>query len=235
VPLKNVPLKNVPRRPRPEPRHAHGQAAPGYDLDVFVNCPFDQSYRPIRDAIIFAVFQCGLRPRCALENVNSGQVRIDKIAGLIRDCRWGIHDLSRTELNANSLPRFNMPLERGLFLGASRFGNPEQRLKTCLVLDREPYRFHQYVSDIAGQDIVSHGDDPARAIQGVRDWFAASLRSATPRLAGSGAIIARYHAFLLDLPRLCEWVERDPENLTFTDHAEAVSDWMVYAANPPAP
>ncbi len=178
---------------------------------------------------MFAIFQCGLRPRCALETTNSGQVRIEKIVGLIRDCRWGIHDLSRTELNENSLPRFNMPLELGLFLGASRFGNPEQRVKSCLVLDREPYRYHRYVSDIAGQDIVSHADDPAKAIQAVRDWFAASLPSEARRLAGSGAIIARYNIFLEDLPKSCALVERDPNNLTFTDHAEMVSDWMAVA------
>jgi len=217
----------VPPQPRPDHRHAHGRASPDYAQNVFINCPFDLSYRPIRDALVFAIFQCGLRPRCALESTNSGQVRIEKIIGLIRDCRWGIHDLSRTELNENSLPRFNMPLELGLFLGATRFGNPEQRLKTCLVLDREPYRFHQYVSDIAGQDIVSHGADSARAIQAVRDWLAASFPFEARRLAGSGAIIARYNAFLQDLPRSCELAERDPKNLTFTDHAEMVSDWMA--------
>ena len=126
----------MPRQLRPDHRHAHGRAAPDYALNVFINCPFDLSYRPIRDALVFAICQCGLRPRCALETTNSGQVRIEKIGGLIRDCRWGIHDLSRTELNENSLPRFNMPLEPGLFLGAWRCGNSEQRLKTCLVLDR---------------------------------------------------------------------------------------------------
>jgi len=38
------------------------------------------------------------------------------------------HDISRTELNEHSLPRFNMPLELGLFLGASRFGQLEEDL-----------------------------------------------------------------------------------------------------------
>jgi hypothetical protein len=123
-----------------------------------------------------------------------------------------------------------MPLELGMFLGASRFGNPEQRLKTCIVLDRERYRFHQYISDIAGQDIVSHGDDPARAIEAIRNWFAASLPREARRLAGSGAIVARYDAFLEALPVACDRVERDPESLTFTDHAEMVSDWMALAA-----
>jgi hypothetical protein len=231
----SAPWKNVPRRPRPDHRHAHGPVPPGYDEDVFINCPFDQSYRSILFAIVFAILQCGLRPRCALENVNSGQVRIDKIIGLIRDCRWGIHDLSRTELSADSLPRFNMPLELGLFLGASRYGNRDQRLKTCLVLDREPHRFHKYVSDISGQDVISHANDPAGAIQAVRNWFRDSRPSEARDLAGPAAIVARYHSFLQALPRLCELVEREPRDLTFTDFVEAVSDWMAHPADTPAP
>ena len=51
---------------------------------------------------------------------DGGQTRIDKIFALIEQCRYGIHDLSPTELDAvNNLPRFNMPLELGLFLGPS--------------------------------------------------------------------------------------------------------------------
>jgi hypothetical protein len=58
---------------------------------------------------------CGFRPRCALELDDSAEVRIDKILRKIAECRFGVHDLSRTELDAASaLPRFNMPLELGL-------------------------------------------------------------------------------------------------------------------------
>jgi len=46
-----------------------------------------------------------------------------------------------------------MPLELGIFLGAKRFGGPKQKRKNCLILDREKYRYQQYCSDIAGQDI----------------------------------------------------------------------------------
>ena len=84
-----------------------------------------------------------------------------------------VQDISRTELNAAGLPRFNMPFELGLFLGAKRFGNAMQRRKTCLVLDREPYRYQAFLSDIAGQDIAAHGGEPVRAIGAVRDWLAA--------------------------------------------------------------
>jgi hypothetical protein len=86
--------------------------------------------------------------RCALEIDDGSQVRIERILRIISECRFGIHDLSRTELDRrNRLPRFNMPLELGLFLGAKRFGNRAQREKVCLILDREPYRYQRFISD----------------------------------------------------------------------------------------
>jgi hypothetical protein len=47
-----------------------------YKLNVFINCPFDSSYRPILNAIIFAVQFAGFRPRCALEASNAGDAYI---------------------------------------------------------------------------------------------------------------------------------------------------------------
>src|SRR5438874_3253316 len=103
-----------------------------YDRNVFVNCPFDDDYRRLFEAVVFAVYDCGYTPRCALEIEDASEVRIDKITKIIGDCRFGIHDISRTEPDAaTSLPRFNMPFELGLFFGAKRFGRAEHRLKSC--------------------------------------------------------------------------------------------------------
>jgi hypothetical protein len=83
---------------------------PGYDNSVFVNCPFDSAYRPLFEAVVFAVYDCGFYPRCALEADDSSQVRIQKITKIIGECRLAIHDISRTQLDRESgLPRFNMP------------------------------------------------------------------------------------------------------------------------------
>jgi hypothetical protein len=41
----------------------------------------------IFNAIVFTVFDCGFRPVCARERMNSAQIRIDKITDLIRDSR----------------------------------------------------------------------------------------------------------------------------------------------------
>ncbi len=197
----------------------------GYDQNVFINCPFDDDYQPIFQALVFATFECGLRPRCALEVYDAGEVRIEKIARIIGECRWGIHDISRTELNPNGLPRFNMPLELGIFLGARRFGNRPQQQKSCLVLDTDRYRYQQFVSDIAGQDIQAHRGDAARAIKAVRDWLGASRAGIQPP-PGAAAISKRFKRFLDDLPAICAATERDVGDLTFTEFADAASIWL---------
>ena len=90
----------------------------------------DPTYKPLFDAMVFAVHDCGFIPRCALEEDDTSQVRIDKIYEIIADCRYGIHDISRIELDEPSgFPRFNMPLElcvlnRRLLLVIGRIGKP---------------------------------------------------------------------------------------------------------------
>lgn len=62
-----------------------------YAKNVFINCPFDEEYSPIRDAIVFTIFDCGFIPRCALEEDGSGEVRFEKIKRLISISKFGVH------------------------------------------------------------------------------------------------------------------------------------------------
>lgn len=154
--------------------------------DVFLNCPFDQAYAAIFNAVVFTVYACDFRPRCALEMDDASETRIDKLYGIVEQCRYGVHDLSRTELDeVSGLPRFNMPLELGLFLGAKRYGDEEQRRKRALVLDTERYRYQRFISDLAGVDVQDHGADAERAVTRVRDWLATVSRR---KLAGGQRI-----------------------------------------------
>jgi len=205
------------------PERATGSTA--YDESIFFNCPFDEAYKPIFEALVFAAFDCGYVPRCALEADDAGQVRVEKILTIIRACRFGVHDISRTELDsANSLPRFNMPFELGLFVGAARFGAHDQRRKVCLVLDRERYRFQKFISDIAGQDIREHGDDPERAIVQLRAWLAALPRKDV--LPGGAAIASRYREFRAELPDILAAVGVPPHEMIFADYTNIVSTWL---------
>lgn len=144
---------------------------------------------------------------------------------LSRIVAGAIHDISRTELNRSGLPRFNMPLELGLFLGARRFGADAQRRKSCLVLDRQPHRFQEFISDISGQDISSRGDDVRQATRAVRDWLATE-RAGMAHPPGGAATSDRFERFMADLPAICAETERRPEELTFIEFADAVSTWL---------
>lgn len=57
-----------------------------HDDNVFIDCPFDPDYRPLFEAVVFAVCDRGFFPRCALEGNDSSQVRIQKITPIIGEC-----------------------------------------------------------------------------------------------------------------------------------------------------
>jgi hypothetical protein len=194
-----------------------------YEHNVFINCPFDAAYASIFEAIVFAVNDAGFRPKCARERLDSSQVRLQKIAALISASRYSIHDLSRTELDVNALPRFNMPLELGLDLGCKEF-HPDCADKSLLIFDSEQYRFQKFVSDLGGQDIHQHSNNPKLAVTRVRNWLRTeSGRSGIP---GGPAIYARYEAFRADLPDICLELNLDVGDLTFADFSYTIARWL---------
>jgi hypothetical protein len=174
---------------------------------------------------VFCVVACGFEPRCTLELTDAGEVRIENIYRLIAQCNHSIHDISRTEVEDQPfrLPRFNMPLELGIFLGAKRFGGRSSR-KRCLIMDRAPYRYKRFISDIGGQDIKAHCTRPVNAIRHVRDW----LQSAPGKAAipGGTKIWQDYQRFRRELPVIAEEAQLDPAQLTFIDYLQLVTNWL---------
>lgn len=180
-------------------------------------------------AIIFAVLDCGFIPRCAAEIDDGAQVRIDKIFRIIEDCKFSVHDLSRTELDEeNGLPRFNMPMELGIFLGAKRFGQGKHKHKNCLIVDTEPYRYQIFISDISGQDIQAHNNDPERIVTCIRNWLQAATSRGT--IPGGAAIWQRYREFTASLPALCAETELEVDEMTYTDIVNFAGLWLEEAA-----
>ena len=199
-----------------------------YHKNVFINCPFDDAYKGIMHAIVFAIHDCGFYSRSALEANNSAEVRIEKIQKLIKESRYGIHDISRIELSQNSnLPRFNMPLELGIFMGAKSFGPGNHKLKNCMILDAEPYRYQRFMSDIAGQDIHSHEDKPTTALKKVRNWLANQCLVESIKVPGEDAMADRYNSFSVQLPVICEKLALKREKLLFSEYRLLVSEWLL--------
>jgi hypothetical protein len=198
---------------------------PNYAKNVFVNCPFDDEYTPIFLAILFTIYDCVYEPRCSLESHDAGEVRIDKILRIIHESKLGIHDISRTELDAtNNLPRFNMPFELGIFIGARRFGNPPHSDKYCLVLEKEQYRYHKYLSDIAGQDIKAHFGEIQKTIAVVRDWL--NTETFGTIMPGPTKILGKYLSFSEALPEVCVSLGLDPEAIHYNDYIFLISTFL---------
>ncbi len=165
-----------------------------------------------------------------MELEDSGDVRICKIKRIIRECRYGIHDISRVELDAaNQLPRFNMPLELGLFLGAQEYGAAEQGQKRALVLDTEPYRYQKFISDIAGQDIRAHRGEPPRMIAAVRAMLSTAM-DGKGRIPGPATIQDRFAQFRAELPAISRRLHVRVSELQFVEYRTLVEEWL--ASNP---
>lgn len=194
-----------------------------YDSNVFINCPFDTEYAPLLEAAIFTVYCSGFLPRTT-KNINDcGPTRIEKITYLIENCQFGIHDLSRTELDeVNGLPRFNMPLELGLFLGAKRFGAPKHKSKETLILTEKPHAHQKYLSDIAGQDPESHYNEVKKLVTLIRDW----LRPKVEHMPSGSILFKYYSTFRQELPSICHSSQLDLNELSYADFCEVVYQWI---------
>lgn len=193
---------------------------------IFVNCPFDDVYRPIFDAVTFAIIACGFRVASALQVADSGELRLDKLYRLIANAAYSVHDISRVEVDGTSgLPRFNMPIELGIALGHGRYADrrPKPRL---LILDSERYRYQVFASDLAGLDIAEHGNDAGRAIGCVRDFLASDVRA----LPTSDRIVGLYRAFERSLSDLAGEQDQSVDRLSFVDRVRLVEAYLALGA-----
>ena len=143
-----------------------------FSKNVFVNCPFDDDFRQLLLGVVFTILYFGYKPRLSLERADSAENRIDKITDLIKESKFGIHDLSRLVSSAKGeVYRMNMPFELGIDYGCKKLKGGKWKEKKILILEKERYRFQQAISDLSGCDIKNHEDEVDKIISSVRDWF----------------------------------------------------------------
>ena len=184
------------------------------------------NFWPLFEAIVFTTIDAGFVPRCALEEPDSGEVRVRRIQRIISSSRYSIHDISRVELSPK-FPRFNMPFELGLDLGCRRFGGAPSKRKRCLILDTEQYRYQEFLSDIAGQDIKAHNDSPNEVVKLVRDW----LKAVSKRISVPGPQRIRQHFadFSAVLPEFCDKLDLDRSDIQFAEYVTMAEEWLKSA------
>jgi len=200
-----------------------------FEDNVFINCPFDKQYKPIFNAIVFAIHDAGFIARCGLEVIDSGKTRLETLISIIAECKYGIHDISRTEVSGkSSLPRFNMPFECGLFWGCFEYGGKRHTDKRTLVLDSEEYRYRASLSDIAGQDIQVHGNNARVAMNKIRSWLNADSGRTT--IPGGQAIWDHYVLFQKELPQILKRVGITRAELDtpeyYPDYVACIVNWL---------
>src|SRR6266487_6297312 len=106
-----------------------------FENNVFINCPFDEDYKPLLKSLIFTILYLKFEPKIS-QTISSSTIRINQIKKYIRDSKYSVHDLSRCKpMKKNDLPRFNMPYELGLDIGCSEYGGKKFAAKKDLILE----------------------------------------------------------------------------------------------------
>jgi len=198
-----------------------------FNENVFINCPFDNDFKPLLKALIFELIYLGFTPKLS-QTLSSSSIRINEIKNIIRTCKYGIHDLSRSKAMAEGeLPRFNMPYELGLDIGALEYGTRNLKTKRILILETEKYHYQKVISDISGQDIENHDDNPKTLITKVRNWFSANFPNDS--IAGQSEIWIAYNQFVEDLNTNLtaeNYTEEDIQEMPIIDFIKFSTDWI---------
>ncbi len=202
------------------------------DKNVFVNCPFDNEYFKLLKPLLFTLCYLDLNPQIS-ETSDSGEIRLHKIKALIENSAYSIHDLSRMEpLKDGELPRFNMPFECGIDFGIKLSDPKKFANKKFLILEKERYRYQKVISDIPGNDIKAHNNNPEEIVKVTRDWFKPTLRE-IPR---HKEIWLGYIEFEYDYEQILNDEGYDPKDissLTFSDIIENMKAWIeMYKKKP---
>lgn len=201
---------------------------PDFARSVFINCPFDEEFEPILQAVLFCTIYLGFTPRIATESGDSGAVRLEKIKTLIAESKYSIHDLSRIQARRRGEHfRLNMPFELGLDYGCRQFSGGEHRTKRILILEEKPYRYQAAISDLAGCDIQAHAGQFGTAVRKVRNWL---VSEADIRADGATRILAAYEDFQMwyyEQQLAAGFSERDIKDYPTAELLVAMKQWVA--------
>jgi hypothetical protein len=199
-----------------------------FNTNVFINCPFDSEYSILLRPLIFTLIYFDLQPRLS-QTKSSSNIRINQIKEHIRESKYGIHDLSRSKpMKKNELPRFNMPYELGLDIGCAEYGGKKFKAKKILILETERCHYQKVLSDIAGQDIESHNDDPKTLVKKIRNWF--STVDEIKEYPGANEIWFAYNQFYDDLSSKLSskgYTQDDIDEMPNADFIKFSKDWIA--------
>ncbi len=197
-----------------------------FDTNVFINCPFDEAYSDMLKPLVFSLLYFKFEPQIST-TMSSGDIRVQEIMKLMKNSRFSIHDISRNKaLKKGDIARFNMPYEMGLDIGCQNFGNKQMKTKKCLILDETQHTYDVALSDISGQDIKAHGNDPQVLISKVRDWLMVNLDDVLP---SKNKVWQDYLEFYADYEEMLTdqgFTKADIEKVTTFEYMKVAKAWI---------
>ena len=199
-----------------------------FERSVFINCPFDAEFAPILQAILFCVVVLGFEPRLATESGDSGQIRLDKIKGLIEASKYSIHDLSRCQARkVGEIFRLNMPFELGIDWGCRQYFGHGRDTKRFLILEEKPYRIKAALSDISGCDIETHDGRYDKAMTKVRNWLRQETGVAAEGPAKLNTDYATFQGWDYGRKLVAGYSEEDIGGTPTFELLEGMKEWLA--------
>jgi hypothetical protein len=151
--------------------------------------------------------------------------RISKIAELIQQSKFSVHDLSRIRSSEQGeVYRLNMAFELGMDYGCRVFGEGES--KKFLILEKERYTYQKALSDLSGSDIKNHNNEPEAIVREVRDWF---VQTTSSRLPSGTVIWLDFNEFMADFyQKRYEqgYRGRDLESMPTQEYVDFIKEWL---------
>jgi hypothetical protein len=199
-----------------------------FSKSVFINCPFDPDYIALLRPLLFTILYLGYIPRIASERLDSGEPRIDKIAELIQQSKFSVHDLSRIESSdKEELYRLNMAFELGIDFGCRLFAGGKVKSKRFLVLEKERFRYQKALSDLSGSDIKNHNNEPEELVREVRNWF---VQTTSLRPTSGTKIWEDFNEFMADFRQKREeqgYRGKDLQTMPTQEYVDFIKEWLA--------
>ena len=168
-----------------------------------------------------------MKPRIALERLDSGEARVAKIIELIEESKYAIHDLSKIKATKKGeLFRLNMPFELGIDVGCRLFKGGKYESKMCLILVGERYKYQAAISDLSSSDVANHKNSPEDVVIEIRNWLSTSCGLGAD---GPSRIWDAFNVFMgdnYDALTIRGFSKRDIERLPVQELIGSMEKWV---------
>ena len=204
---------------------------PGFNRNVFINCPFDSRYGFLLRPILFTIVYFGFTPQIASQTGDAGEQRINKILSLILKSKYSVHDLSRIRSEKQGeFSRLNMPFELGIDYGCRRISTGHLKRKRFLILGAKAHDYKKALSDLAGVDAKSHANKPKKAVLALRNWFVDTVH--VKKADSATAIWYKFMDFNLDFYAQRKndgFSSEDLEMMPVREYIAFVKEWIKHS------